>query len=629
MTWEIAVVLALVLFALVQFMRERWPLDLTGLVVFAALLLLSQLPGNNTFPTTERLLMVFANAAPLTVASMFILTYALERTGAITRAMVALERVGNLGTRGLLLIMMLGAGTASAFINNTPVVVVGLPVAMHLAKLAGAPASTFLIPLSYAAVFGGCCTLVGTSTNILGSGLLNDAGQPPLGMFEIGAVGLPLAIIGILYTVWAAPKLLPARKTLSAELGSEAGTAEYAFEVTIKSGAPVVGKTLTQAGLSSRKDMRVIELLRDGEPAQQLDAIRLAAGDRLVIVGTPEAVVAILRMQGVDLETQGGTAADYLAAHETHLAEAIIGPLSEIAGRSLRDVSFRQRFGLVVVAIHRRGLNLSRGFESVPLQAGDTLLLMGSDASVNDLRRSGALLLLDRTRVATSAQQASAPVVFGTLLGVIIFSAFELVPIEVAAPVGCVLLMLTGAIRPRDAYASVDWPLMFLIYTTLALGLAMDSTGAANYIAQHLVGSAAGWFEEAWRPLAMLAVIYLLTVVITELLSNNATVVLMMPIALGVAAQMGFDPRPFAIAITLGASAGFATPIGYQTNTFVYSAGGYRFGDFLRIGLPLNFLYFTGAMLIIPWVWPFHRCLFGGSRHGRCRNINFFRLHPA
>jgi di/tricarboxylate transporter len=423
-------------------------------------------------------------------------------------------------------------------------------------------------------------------------------------MFEIGAVGLPLAILGTLYTVWAAPKLLPARKTLRAELGSEAETAEYAFEVTIKPGAPVVGKTLTQAGLSSRKEMRVIELLRESEPAQQLDGIKLQAGDRLVIVGTPEAVASILGMQGVDLEAGKDTAADYLASHETHLAEAIIGPLSEIAGRSLRDVNFHQRFGLIVLAIHRRGLNLSRGFETVPLQAGDTLLLMGGNASVNALRRSGDLLLLDRTRVATSAQQANAPVVFGTLLGVILLSAFELMPIEVAAPVGCVLLMLTGAIRPRDAYASVDWPLMFLIYTTIALGLAMDSTGAANFIAQHLVGTAAGWFEEAWRPLAMLAVVYLLTVAITEVLSNNATVVLMMPIALGIALQMDLDARPFAIAITLGASAGFATPIGYQTNTFVYSAGGYRFGDFFRIGLPLNFLYFLGAVIIIPLVWP-------------------------
>ena len=209
MTWEIATVLALVAFALVQFVRERWPLDLTGLTVFAILLLLSRLPGESSFPETAQLLKVFANAAPLTVAAMFVLTYALERTGAISRALVALEGISNLGPRGLLLVMMLGAGILSAFINNTPVVVVGLPVAVHLAKRAGVPASIFLIPLSYAAVFGGCCTLVGTSTNILGSGLLGDAGQKPLGMFEIAAVGLPLAIIGTLYTVWAAPKLLP------------------------------------------------------------------------------------------------------------------------------------------------------------------------------------------------------------------------------------------------------------------------------------------------------------------------------------------------------------------------------------------------------------------------------------
>ncbi|MFM8789629.1 MAG: SLC13 family permease [Chthoniobacterales bacterium] len=608
MTWEIAIVLALVLFALVQFVRERWPLDLTGLAVFAILLLLSQIPSENTFPETAQLLKVFANAAPLTVAAMFVLTYALERTGAISRALVALEVVGNIGPRGLLLIMMIGAGFISAFINNTPVVVVGLPVAIHLAKRAGVPASIFLIPLSYAAVFGGCCTLVGTSTNILGSGLLSDAGQKPLGMFEIGAVGLPLAIIGTLYTVWAAPKLLPARKTLAEDMGGEEGISEYAVEATVHPDSPVIGKTLVEAGFGPRTGMRIIEILRRGEPVfDPLDSLRLQDGDQLVIVGAPSGVASVISMQGVNLKAESGKTGEYLAAHETHLAEAIVGPLSEITGRSLRDANFRQRFGLVVLAIHRRGLNLSRGFESVPLQAGDTLLVMGSDANINQLRRSSDLLLLDRTRVPTSAQKASAPLVFATLAAVIGVSAFELIPIEIAAIAGCVLLMVTGAIKPREAYASVDWPLMFLIYTTIALGTAMETTGAANYIAQNMVGMTAGWFEQAWKPIAMLAVIYILTVVITEVLSNNATVVLMMPIALGVAAQTGLDPRPFAIAIILGSSAGFATPIGYQTNTFVYSAGGYRFSDFFRIGLPLNLLYLVGALVLIPWIWPLQK----------------------
>ncbi|MFM7373932.1 MAG: SLC13 family permease [Chthoniobacterales bacterium] len=608
MTWEIAIVLALVLFALVQFVRERWPLDLTGLAVFAILLLLSQIPSENTFPETAQLLKVFANAAPLTVAAMFVLTYALERTGAISRALVALESVGNIGPRGLLLIMMIGAGFISAFINNTPVVVVGLPVAIHLAKRAGVPASIFLIPLSYAAVFGGCCTLVGTSTNILGSGLLSDAGQKPLGMFEIGAVGLPLAIIGTLYTVWAAPKLLPARKTLAEDMGGEEGISEYAVEATVHPDSPVIGKTLVEAGFGPRTGMRIIEILRRGEPVfDPLDSLRLQDGDQLVIVGAPSGVASVISMQGVNLKAESGKTGEYLAAHETHLAEAIVGPLSEITGRSLRDANFRQRFGLVVLAIHRRGLNLSRGFESVPLQAGDTLLVMGSDANINQLRRSSDLLLLDRTRVPTSAQKASAPLVFATLAAVIGVSAFELIPIEIAAIAGCVLLMVTGAIKPREAYASVDWPLMFLIYTTIALGTAMETTGAANYIAQNMVGMTAGWFEQAWKPIAMLAVIYILTVVITEVLSNNATVVLMMPIALGVAAQTGLDPRPFAIAIILGSSAGFATPIGYQTNTFVYSAGGYRFSDFFRIGLPLNLLYLVGALVLIPWIWPLQK----------------------
>ena len=607
MNWEIAAVLLLVVFALVQFIRERWPTDLTGLVAFAVLLLLTQLPGQHSFPSANQLLKVFANAAPLTVAAMFVLTYALERTGAIGRALAALENAGNLGPRGLLLVMMLGTALVSAFINNTPVVVVGLPVAMHLAKRAGVSASIFLIPLSYGAVFGGCCTLVGTSTNILASGLLADAGNAPLGMFEIGAVGVPVALLGIAYVTWAAPRLLPHRKTLAQDL-EESGISEYVVEATVQEQSPVVGRTLAETGLGPRSGMRVIELIRGHEPSfEPLDALRLRAGDRLVIAGAPSAVAAILAMQGVDVPGHRKAASELIATHEGHLAEAIVGPLSELAGRGLRDLNFRQRYGLVVLAIHRRGMNLSRGFESVPLQPGDTLLVLGAESSIDGLRRSTDLLLLDRPRVPTSAQRANTGLVFGTLAAVIVTASFEWVPIEVAALVGCALLMAAGVIKPRQAYRSIDWSLMFLIYSTLALGMAMESTGAAKFIAENLALGATAFVAEPWKPMVLLAVIYLITMVVTEVLSNNATVVLMMPIALGLAAKIGLDPRAFAIAITLAASAAFATPIGYQTNTYVYSAGGYRFGDFLRIGVPLNLLYFAGAMLVIPLVWPFHR----------------------
>lgn len=605
MTWDIAVVLALLVFAFVQFVRERWPTDLTGLVVFAILLLLSQLPGEHSFPEAGALLRVFANAAPLTVAAMFILTYALERTGAITRALGALESATNLGPRGLLLIMMAGTALVSAFINNTPVVVVGLPIAMHLAKRAGVSASIFLIPLSYAAVIGGCCTLVGTSTNILASGLLADSGNAPLGMFELAAVGVPLAFVSTAYVVFFAPRLLPTRKTLTQDL-DEGGISEYVVEATVQPRSPVIGKTVAEAGLGPRSGLRVIEVLRgEGVEFEPLDTLRLRAGDTLVVAGAPKAVADILAMQGVHLEAQHGAGGE--AVHEGHLAEAIVGPLSEISGRGLRDLNFRQRFGLVVLAIHRRGINLSRGFEGVPLQPGDTLLLLGSESALDQLRRSSDLMLLDRTRVPTSAQRASAPLVFGTLATVILVATFEWVPIEVASLVGCAFLMAAGAIKPRQAYKSIDWSLMFLIYSTLALGLAMESTGAARLIAGHMAQGATAFVADAWKPLVLLAVIYFLTMVITEVLSNNATVVLMMPIALGLAAQLGLDARPFAIAITLASSAAYATPIGYQTNTYVYSAGGYRFGDFMRLGAPLNLIYFAGAILIIPLVWPFHR----------------------
>ena len=607
MTWEIATVLALVAFALVQFVRERWPTDLTGLTIFAALLLLSQLPFESSFPETAKLLAVFANAAPITVAAMFILSNALERTGALTRALTAMENVGRLGPRGLLLVMMLATAVVSAFINNTPVVVVGLPIAIHLANRAGVSASIFLIPLSYAAIFGGTCTLVGTSTNILASGLVADAGFEPFGMFETGYVGLPLLFISTAFVVLFAPKLLPHRKTLAQGL-SDGGFSEYVVEAAVAAGSAAAGKTLVEAGLGPRAGVRVLEVLRDNEPLfEPLDTLQLRTGDRLVIAAAPGAVADVLARQDIKLDVEHTESGKKMISHEAHLAEAIVGPLSELAGRSLRDLNFRQRFGLVVLAIHRRGTNLSRGFENVALQPGDTLLLLGEEASIGQLKATNELLLLDRPRASTSAQRARTPLVLATMAAVVLSASLEIVPIAVAAIVGCVFLMLTGTMKPRQAYASVDWSLLFLIYSTLGIGVAMESTGTAQLIAVNLASWATDFVPHAWKALLLLAVIFILTSTITELLSNNATVVLMMPIALGLAAQLGLDPRPFAIAITIAASASFATPIGYQTNTYVYSAGGYRFADFLRIGLPLNVVYFIGAMIVIPLVWPLHK----------------------
>jgi len=608
MTWEIAAVLALIVFALVQFVRERWPTDLTGLVVFGVLLVLSQLPWETTFPEARSLLGVFSNAAPLTVAAMFILSNALERTGILGRVLGKLETVGNLGPRGLLLIMMLGAALVSAFINNTPVVVVALPVAIHLANRAGVSASIFLIPLSYASIFGGTCTLVGTSTNILASGLLADSGHAPFGMFETAAVGLPLLFLGTAYVVLLAPKLLPDRKTLAQNL-REGIVSEYVVEATVPPGSPAEGQSLVAAGLGPRTGLRVLDVLRTGEPYYEpLDTLQLRAGDRVVIAGAPGTVAEIIAMPGLQLDAERDLAdrGEQAVAHEGHLAEAIVGPLSEIVGRSVRELNFRQRFGVVVLAIHRRGMNLSRDFENIPLQPGDTLLVLGPEGAVKALRGNSELLLLDRPRVPTAAQRAMAPRVLGTLAAVIAAASFNLVPIAVAAMVGCIFLMATGALKPRQAYRSVDWGLIFLIYSTLALGQAMESTGTAQFIAGNLAMAATETVPVVWKPLLLLAMIFILTSVITELLSNNATVVLMMPIALGIAGELGLDARPFAIAITIAASASFATPIGYQTNTYVYSAGGYRFADFIRFGLPLNILYFIGAVLIIPRIWSFH-----------------------
>jgi di/tricarboxylate transporter len=598
MTWEIGFMLVLLVVILATFVWERIPAELTAMSAFALLLAMGLLP-------VREAMAVFSNPGPIAVGAMFILSAALEKCGAIDLVACALARMPVLKLWAVLPVLVIGVGSISAFINNTPVVVVFLPVVLSLARRIKVPASKLLIPLSYGSIFGGTCTLVGTSTNIIVSSMAGSAGYEPFSMFELAWVGLPVFAAGTLYLMLLGPRLLPDRATISSIL-SEDERREYIVEAFVEEGSPLAGKALQATSLGKVKGVRVLEILRHG--------VRLGAatretvlqdGDRLLLALSPRAVSRAQEAAGLDIRDSLGEGLGQISLSTGIIVEAVLGPDSDLIGKALADINFRQQYRLAPMAIPRRGKNLMRDFDRVPLEYGDTLLLLGTTEAVDQLRSNPDLLILDRPPVILASRRKRIPLILGVIAGVIAAATSGVMPITPAAIIGCVILLLTKCLSSREAYDAIHWPILFLIFAMLGVGAAMEATGTAAWLAAKLTHLSGAAFPDAWRPLLLLAGIYLLTTTLTEILSNNAAAVLISTLAIGLAQSLGLDPRPFLVAVAVAASASFATPIGYQTNTYVYGVGGYRFADFARIGIPLNLIAFLVAMLVIPRVWAF------------------------
>lgn len=598
LTWEIAFVFLLLVGALASFVTEKVPPDVTALTLFAIILVTGLVPH-------EKVLGVLANPAPLTVGAMFILSAALVKCGAIDRLAAAMERLAGLHYFVFMLALVLLVGVISAFVNNTPVVVVFMPVVLGLARKMRLPASKLLIPLSYAAVLGGTCTLLGTSTNLVVAGIVRGRGLPPLGMFELAQVGVPLLAAGMFYIALFGKKLLPAREMLTAIL-SEDERREYITEAFVHPETPVIGRTLSDAGLTGAKGIRVIEIVRNGV-AIHFDAktTPLEAGDRIIMACRAKGIAHTRGIEGVDLVSEMNLGLEQIATHEGAIVEGIIGPNSTLAGHTVGEVNFRQRYRMVVLAVHRRGRNLREKVESLPLKFGDILLMMGTDQAIEQLRSGEDILLIDRPPLPVKSRGFHMPLVLGTIAAVVAASTFNLMPIEVAAIIACIVIFLTRCLKSKDGYASIEWNILFLIYGMLAMGLLMEETGASVYIVDRMLAAVNHFVPPEHKPLVMLAMFYLVATVLTEILSNNAVAALMAPLAISLAEQLGVDSRPFIIVVCIAASAAFATPIGYQTNTYVYGVGGYRFTDFVKFGAPLNLICFAVSMYIIPRIWPF------------------------
>lgn len=544
----------------------------------------------------EQALIGMKNKGMVTVAILFAVASGVQETGAIRLVTPFLTaRPKSIGRAQLRL--MIPVAALSAFLNNTPVVAIFIPAVSAWAKRCGLSVSKLMIPLSYAAIFGGTCTLIGTSTNLVVNGLLvSETGHSGLDMFEITRIGVPCAFIMFAFMFFIGRRLLPDRSSAIEQLENPR---EYTVEMIVSEKGPLTGKTLAQSGLTASNMMYLVEIDRDGEslPAVEPD-IKLKAKDRLVFSGVVDAMEELQKVAGLESSMKKEFNID-APLHERCLVEAVVSSSCRLIGRSILGGHFRQIYNAAVVAVSRSGHQLKGPIGDVVIRVGDTLLLETTSSFYTRHRNSRDFYLISQRKDSTPINHKKAFLAFLILVTMVVLASSGMMGMLNAAALAAGALLVTRCTTPAQVMRSIDWQVLLVIIAAFGIGEAMKITGAAEMIASTLVGLVKG------SPWLVLAVIYGCTSLFTEVITNNAGALLMFPIAMATAEKMGVNPMPFTVAIMMGASASFATPIGYQTNMMVYGPGGYRFSDYLKIGIPMNLLMLVVASLLIPFFWPF------------------------
>lgn len=588
----IVLTLGVVVAALVCFIAEWLPVDITAFCVAVVLIVLGLV-------TPEEGIAGFSNSATITVMAMFILSAGIAKTGVIQVFRDLLLKWGGTSITRQILVMGLLVGPISGFINNTAVVAIFLPIVEDWCKKRGVSPSKLLMPLSFVTILGGMITVIGTSTNVLASGIARELGYEEFGLFQFTQLGIITFLIGLGYLAFVAPRLLPNRKDLNSDRVSEDyGLEDYVTEVIVKPTSKLINKTLQSAQLRQDFQVDVLEIIRDGTRLPQPIASRpIHAEDLLIVRGKTEDVLRIRTEQGLeilpDVKFNQQSLETELSSADEGIAEVLILSNSRLIGTTLRELKFRQRYNLTVLAI-RRGEELIRDrLNRIPLKFGDLLLVQGAKQSLLGLQTTRELLVIEQ-KEPEAIRRDKAWIAIGIILGVILLAAFDLLPILVSALVGVVLMIVTGCLKPGELYGAVRWDVIFLLAGLIPLGTAMENSGATKWLADNLMvvgGNLSGYW--------ILLFFFVITSLLTEILSNNASVVLLIPVAVKVAQSLNLNPIALMFAVTFAASNSFMTPIGYQTNTMVYSPGGYKFGDFFRVGAPLNLLMAIVTPLLI------------------------------
>ena len=592
MTLEIAFLFALIAGAVVLFVTEKLSFDVTALLVTAVLMVSGIL-------SVEEGLSGFSNRATITIGAMFVISAGFRESGAMKAigSFFARMAAGDSG-RGLFTILLI-VGGISAFINNTAAVAIFIPIFIGMSRTFDTSPSKLLMPLSFVSIFGGACTLIGTSTNILIASIAVDSGLDKFGMFEFAPVGLIMMAAGFLYLYFYGRKRIPYYQQ-ERDLTDQYRLSGNLYDLELTGECSHIGKPLKECLLTDEIDLDVLRVFR-GKESESAHRSRsdLQEGDVIRMRGSSNEIEKVEDREHMQLKPPRKWRDSDLVKGSDVLVEVSVAPDSGVVGKTLSDLDLKKNFGALVLAIRHRGDLLRENYLDVPLAGGDSMLLTIEGERVSDLEQSPDFLVISQTEP-KKYDRVKVAVSLGVLVGVITSAALNLLPIVLAAVIGCLLLLVTGTITTRQAYRAVQWKVIFLLAGVLPLGVAMNNTGAAGLLSDFVLSSLRGL-----GPTAVLSGFFLLAMLMTNIISNQASAVLLAPIMISAAESMSVNPRTFLFALAFASSLSFATPVGYQTNTMIYNAGRYRFSDFLKVGIPLSLLLWILATFVIPLVWPF------------------------
>lgn len=592
MSFEIILVLAVAFFAVVLFVTEKLSVDVVAIVVMATLLVSGVI-------TAQEGISGFSNKATVTVASMFVLSAGLFKTGAVTYLGNVISKLFKRSYWLGIITVLIAVGFFSAFINNTPVVAIFIPILLGVAKSLKVSTSKLLMPMSFASMLGGICTLIGTSTNILVSSIAEDSGLRAFSMFEFAPFGLILFGVGMLYMLIFGIHVIPERRS-EGDLIESFRLQEYITEVVLLDSALSIGRPIKDAPITKEIDLTILEVHRGKEVFSVPDPeLVLKAGDVLRVRCDLEKVKKLQAQEGILFKPQFKWKDVDVESDETRLVEAVVALNSYFINKTLKQLKFREEFGASVLAMRHRGRLMREKLSETELDAGDALLLEVRKDRFNQLKQNPSFVIISEIEVERFRKRKIIPALL-IVFGVIVSATFGVLPIVIAAIVGSLLLVLVGCLTMEEAYKAIEWRIVFLLAGVLTLGIALEKSNAAELLSSQLI-TAVG----VWGPWALLSAFFLVTSLLTGVMSNNATAALLAPIAIATAHSFDVSPRPFLVAVTVAASASFMTPVGYQTNTLIYGPGQYRFADFLRVGTPLNIIVWVLATILIPYFWAF------------------------